>query len=239
MPNNVSRARPDPALAEGTYGLSDTRYTQYKEQVVFPLMTKMYPLADEGSYFVATNPTPGTGIAGAAAATTMDNTKPFILIKNTHSSRRMYLDYLKLQVTAAGTAGSLNYATHLIDSGAGYTSGGSTITPVSVNGDAVADTSLIYAGAVVATANAASQRLISNHAIRSVIPVVGDTIVFDYGAVSNPQLSMPQEGTLIASITLKMPPIIIRPAEWFKLVLWRASQTGAASYEFDLGYWLR
>jgi len=237
----VSRTLPTPRFQDGVAAPNE-RYNGYQEKVISPVIEKLYPLAEEGSYFTALSPTPGTGIAGHAAPTTFDNTKPFILIRNqasVTSGLRIKLDYVKLVVTAAGTAGTLNYATHQLDAAAGYTSGGSILTPQSPNLDLTpASQALIYAGAALATAGA-SPRTIAHQAVRTVIPVVGDTIIFSFGNQVPAFVGMPIEGTLIMERCMAVPPVILGPGGWYKLVLWRASQSAAASYEVEMGWWER
>jgi hypothetical protein len=238
MAQVVSQSRPDPKIADGSYGVLDQRYTGYKEQFMYLMNNKLYTLADEGSYYVATNPTPGSGVLGGVV-TTMDNTKPFILIKN-NGSKRIYLDFIKLMASAIGATGSLNYATHIVDAGAGYTSGGSTIAPVQPNCDIgnMNSAALIYTGAVVATAGPA-QRIIGNQAIRSVITVIYDTLYFQFGGEITSFSGMPIEGLLILERAVCLAPVIIGPQESYKLVLWRASQAAGNNYEFEIGYWER
>jgi hypothetical protein len=241
MSFNVSRTLPTPRVQDGN-AITQERYNGYQEKFVSPVIEKMYPLADEGSYYTALNPTPGTGVAGAAAPTTFDNTKPYILMRNqapTGSGLRIKLDYIKLVVTAAGTGGTTNYATHQLDAGAGYTSGGSTLTPNSPNVDLVnASQALIYAGAVVATAGA-SPRTVAHQLVRPVIPVVGDTLYFVFGSQAPGFVGLPIEGTLICERAIPCPPVVLGPGEWYKLVLWRASQSAAASYEVEMAWWER
>jgi hypothetical protein len=236
----VSRTLPTPRQVDGNTPANE-RANGYSEKLQVPVIQKLYPLADEGSYFVALNGTPGTGIAGAAAPTSFDNTKPFILMHNVAPTGgvRLYLDYIKLVVTAPGTAGTTNYATHQLDGGAGYTSGGSALTPTSPNIDlAPTSQATIQAGAVVATAGA-SPRTIAHQMVRPVIPVVGDTIVFRFGDQIGSFVGLPIEGTLICERCIDCPPVILGPNEWYKLVLWRASQSAAASYEVEMGWWER
>lgn len=227
------------ALPDGTLYTESNRGTVYAEQTVQCVPNKMSMLADEGSYYATLSPTPGTGIAGHAAPTTMDNTKPFVMIRNNDSVKSIYLDYIKLTETVAGAGGTLNYATHLLDAGGGYTSGGSVLSPVSPNSGA-GPTSIaqVYSGAVIATANAALQRIISNQRRRTVIPVAGDVCLFDFGGNVNTS-GMPTEGTTELERIFKCPPVVIAPGHVYKLVLWRASQSGADSLEVEIGHWER
>ena len=57
----VGRGLPQP-LADGLEG--EVRLSRYRDAMVANLMATKHMLADEGSYFVSTNPTPGTGLAG-------------------------------------------------------------------------------------------------------------------------------------------------------------------------------
>jgi hypothetical protein len=239
MAQVVSRARPDPSLVDGTIA-QDNRFSGYKEPYMFSLKTKMYPLADEASYFVATNPTPGTGLTGHAAAQTMDNTKAsvFILNQSPTGGRNIYLDYIKLVMTAAGTNGTSWYATHLIDQGAAYSSGGTAITPINPNlASGQRSVAAVYAGAAVVTAG--TQRIVANQNVRTVIPVVGDVLLFTFGAEVPIISGMPLEGTTQLERSIVCPPVIVSPQGTYKLILWRASQTVAAAFEVEIGYWER
>ena len=243
MTLKVRRALP-PRLLDGNIDTESMRGNGYGEQLVgVPIQGSNVLLADEGSYLIGLNPTPGTGVAGHAAPTTMDNTKPFLLFRNKAEAggKRVYLDYIKLVVTAAGTAGTLNYATHLLDAGAGYTSGGSALTVACPNGELNPDSGIdnAFIGAVVATANAALQRVVAHQRVRTVIPVVGDVILFQFGKTAQPGSAMPLEGTTELERVIHCPPVIVAPGQWYKLVLWRASQSAAASYEVEMGYYLR
>lgn len=222
------------------------RVSGYGEQFVQPLHGKLQALADEGSYFLDRNPTPGTGLATIAAPTALDDTKPFILLMNQAAatlspSRRIYLDYLKLIVTAAGTAGaSINVSVKIDAAGVDrYTSGGSAITPVNPNMDSSATTNArVHAGALVTTA-ANGARLVGHQLIRKVIPVVGDTYYLNFGAPTGPVGGSASDGTAAAQLTFPMPPVIIGPGQQALIHLWLPSQSAASSYEVELGFWER
>src|SRR3954470_18246381 len=86
---NPDSANNDVALRQGSYG---EIYNQ-------PLVRKAHNLADEGSYFVATNaqtaivPTYGTSLVA---------TSPFITVYNANATARLYLDYIALVAVVAG-----------------------------------------------------------------------------------------------------------------------------------------
>jgi hypothetical protein len=75
----VSRGLPSPS-ADGQS--VDSRFGRYGENLNIPVLTPLHGVADEGSYYILTNPTPGTGIATLAAPTAFVTTSPYILVKN-------------------------------------------------------------------------------------------------------------------------------------------------------------
>ena len=240
MTLKVNRGLPT-RLVDGTIDTESPRGSGYGEPYVIPFGRKV--ASDEGLYFVARNATPGTGVAGHAAPTSHDTEKAFILLKNGAASggRLVYLDYLKLYVTAAGTAGSLNYATHTIDRDRTFSSGGGDLTIVNVNLQSTINSVLSIAkiGAVVpAQANSAAARIVAHQVVRQVIPVIGDVILFNFGG-EPVTTGMITAGTAELERVIHCPPLIFGPGESYHLVLWRASQSAAASYECEIGYWER
>jgi hypothetical protein len=120
------------------------------------------------------------------------------------------------------------------------TSGGTVATVVSSLGGGAADSdSILTFGAVVATAGTGEKR-IDHVRVRSVVPVVEDQYLFGFG---NPGYSMPAAmaltGTAVVSAFVQMPPVVVPPLGNFKLVMWGASQSGAHSAEYSIGYWRR
>lgn len=219
------------------------RGNAFGEQMVNPIGKGRYAFCDEGQYFVAKN-TPGTGIAGIAATGAYSDAESFLLIKNgagASSGTRLYLDYLRVVVTAAGANGTDHlYAIKLEPSGTDrYTSGGSAITPVNPNVDSsIASGATIKVGALVTTAASSNARLVAAGVIRPVIAVVGDQYIFDFGGEVQ-STSMVNAGTAIAHCPINCPPIIIGPGCTMVMSLYASSQTAACSYEFELGYWER
>src|SRR3954463_4205462 len=85
--------------ADSTNNDVGSRYGAYGEQFALSLIRKQHLLADEGSYFVATNnqtaivPTYGTSLVA---------TSPFITVYNSNPVARLYLDYIALVAIVAG-----------------------------------------------------------------------------------------------------------------------------------------
>lgn len=199
-------------------------------------------LRDNYNYFVATNPTPGTGLATIAAPTSFDETKYFGVIRNRddlNTGKDIIPDYLKLICTAAGTNGVSTHLTMTIDNDASntrYTSGGSALTPTSPNGrvgpSSIAD---IHFGALVTVAGPA-KRIVSNSIFRNVIPVVGDEYLLVFGE-SNPGQNPTINGTNPGKFVECAPGVRVPPNWALCAGLWLPSQSAASSWEVEFGYW--
>ncbi len=238
-----SRALPQQVSGDGENGVArGSRYGDVSVQSIHG--SKLDALADEGSYFVATNPTPGTGIAGIAAADGLDDLEALIFLRNGASNdKRIHLDYIWLTVTAAGTNGT-NFAFAMKgDKGnSRYSSGGSAITPVNPNMVEARTSGIdtLRFGAVVPTAATSEARLIHHGSLRTLIKVIGDKYLFKFGDSSPGVISgIPLDGTLQASINIPCPPVILGAGDSFLFHEFSASQTVAASYQFTMGFWVR
>lgn len=209
------------------------------------LGSKLALLADEGSYFVATNPTPGTGVAGKAAPTALADTAALMHVHNNETDllkgKRLYLDFLLLRPTAAGTNGTNFNLTQKIDRGpTRYASGGSNITPVNPNmGSSETSPAVVKVGDLTLGAATSSARLVHHEQVRSVIKVIGDKYLLTFGNSSPPTIGMAMEGTAQAAIHLACPPVVLGPGDQWCLHEWAASQSVAAGYEFVLGFFAR
>ena len=241
MTFKVARALPGIRLTDGSVDTESARGSGYGEPYVIPFGVRV--AADEGGYFIARNATPGTGQAGHAACTTHDTAKPFVMLQNGAEAggMRVYLDYLKLVVTAAGTSGTLNFATHTVDKNRTPGSGGVALTVVNVNPQSTRSTVLssVLAGPIVpGESNSADARIVAHQRARTVIPVVGDVLLFNFGGAAIPSGAV-MAGTTELERVIHCPPIVLGPGDSYHLVLWRASQSGAASYEVEIGLWER
>jgi len=200
-----------------------------------------YGLAEQGQYFVATNPTAGTGIAGFAAADGINDLQNTLSVFNRNSAasgKRIYFDFLTVMVTAAGANGTdLAYVMHT-DTVTRYTSGGSAITPVCTNASAEEESGArIHFGALVSP-EASAQRLISGGVMRVVIGVVGDIFNFNFGGSGETSAQGILEATATVCMNFAVPPVSIGPGDSF---LWQTnatSQSAGISWEFQLGYWV-
>src|SRR5208282_963544 len=132
--------RPAPTI-EGAATPGTIRTGRYNEMAVASYYGDQYPFALEGSYFVFSSPTPGTGIANTTALTAYasGSTAPYILIANNNptSGPNIQLDYLKIiqtGTTLPTTATNIQIALSVdVAPNKVPTTAGTSITPVSVN----------------------------------------------------------------------------------------------------------
>lgn len=219
------------------------RLDKYGGQFVMPIGAFPQALAVEGSYFVATNPTSGTGLIGIAASTALDDLETFLHIRNTSSTKKVYLHYLHLKVTAAGTNGTTFGCVMKGDRGASrFTSGGATITAINPNmaSTNTATDVVIKAGPCVTTAATSDARLIGDYPLRTVIKVIGDSYLFTFGAGTPSTFSgIPIEGTTQAALQIPCPPVILGENDQFLFHEFGASQSVGAAYTMSMGFWFR
>lgn len=229
--------------------MANPAFQSSNAQKVVGLWNTHHALADEGSFFVATNPTTGTGIAtttsvvddAATASATHAQNVPVLYLANTGDStnplaKSIYPLYLKMTVTAAPTSATVWNFSIRADNVPRYTSGGSAIIPKNVNtAFSNATQAQLYFGAVV-TANlpSANARLLAAGQIQSTIPVVKDVWIFTFGDTTM------QSSILTASaaknINIPCGPLVIAPGWNIAIGMWGASCAGAPAWEFELGY---
>lgn len=217
---------------------TNLRTTKLGDLFTQPLGKPRAGLAVEGAYFVAVNATPGTGLAGIAAANGYDATEALAYIRN-NGTKNIVLDFIKLQTTVAGTNGTdVRFDCH-VDSVARYTSGGTELSPKNVKMNGAGSGAQIYVGALVTPAAGADVVRVGGGELRSVITVVGDQYVFDFGGDPAQGTGAPANGLLAAVIKTAVAPIVLTPGDSFLLAVNAASQTVGSSYEVEIGYFER
>jgi hypothetical protein len=233
------------AAAEGTDG--PVRVSRFGD--VFTRAMDRKGLSLSGKHYVCTNPTFETGIAGHAAATATDDSKPFLTLQNTAAvTSQLKIQPLRLTLicTAAGTNGTdLRYTVHKSAAGVSrFTSGGSsagsggagTLSAFCTSVSGATTSALIRAGAVVAPTDSNKVR-VAGGLLRSVINVVQDMYIFDFGA-ENPG-STPAFAAATATATIvhrSIAPVTLEAQETMTFALIAASQSAAPSYELYLEY---
>lgn len=239
----VQRNLPSTLEADSTTVKTPSRANGDLSAYVQPLGASNWSFADEGSYICVNNATLATGIAGHAAPVVADtDTKPLFFLYN-GTSRRVVFDYLFLEVTAAGTAGTIHYTTVYTDNAGATarTSGGTQITAFNgTNSGITPSTSglVVYFGAVVASMT--SSRKVGQQIVREVIPVVQDTVLMKFGAPNGGAHSaLTTAGTATNHCVQYFSPLVIGPGGNLNISQIRPSQSAAASYQFDAGFALR
>jgi len=221
---------------------AEARLGRYGELFAQMIGSPRHTLADEGSYFVAANPTPGTAIAHVVSAAVSETAGNVLYLKNNDAlgGKRIYLDYLRLIAETAPASGTATYAFLKADSANRYTSGGSAITPKNANMDSgEASKALLYFGALTTVAPSASARLLARLNLRGAIPVVGDEWFLKFGG-QDASGSVIISGTDVQRMVVPCPPIIIGPGQNIALQIWHPSNAStAAEYEFEMGWWER
>jgi len=242
----AARALPT-AVADGVS--KQARSTRYGDMFTIPLSAGAYGLADEGSYFKATNPTVSTGVAHALTTTWAATTALFVLFNNdAEGAKRIYLDYVKLHlVSASPTAATSIESAVTIDNTNRYASGGSAITPKNPNMDSSQATiAVLNFGAVTASAASGAVRLLARnrfpHRAAPAI-VLGDTLIFNFGRVESfglAQAGSATPATAPSMFVTSCGPAVLGGGDSLVFHLWYpAIATTAPSYEFEMGWWER
>lgn len=194
--------------------------------------------ADFGAYFTAVNPTPGTGLATIAAQATLADTSPFVSIHAPSNGRVVVLDYVRFTMAVIGTGAAGARFAVKTDVGGKANPTGSTIGSLVNVRAAVAQraaTCSVFGGPLVAAA-AITPQLLHHAFLRGVAPVVGDSYLVRFGAMSpEPITDLAQAGTAIAAICVDAPPVIVAPGTCAQLHLYFPSQTVASNVEVELG----
>ena len=225
-------------ISEG--GVSNGRVGPYGESYTLPLLNPHQVAADEGSNYVAVNPTAGTGILGHAAPTTFDDAKPFLLLYNS-GDKRVFLNSILLVTTVVGVGHTRDQFNFQIDAGNRYSSAGTTLTVSNVNMDSTNTSGVnAYAGAVVATAASSSRRLLGNYVIKGAnIEVVWDQIEFVFGAPQGNAGGFLTPTTTACHFRRQVPPVVLGPTDSFLMTQWAASQSTGPTYEVIVNFTVR
>jgi hypothetical protein len=231
------------------------RTSRYGDLSIATVTGKKQFLADEGSFFITTNPTPGTPIAGTVSAT-YSNTAPMFIFQNLApvGGPRAYLDYLKIIPTTLPLTGTNVYLSITRDQIATAITVNhvTQITPVNANGDSNTRPNSVWQMQSSATASAISapspqSAILARGSLSSGIAttagVIGDEWVFDFGATdpsSYPGQTGSGQATCPGRKVSVFPPLICAPQQQLFFYLWFPSNgTTGLSYEFEACHWER
>jgi hypothetical protein len=227
----VGQALPS-SSADGSQ--KQNRAGKYGEMMIIPMTAGLYGLADEGSYFTAMTTSPGTGYAlGGATQTAWVATTPTFFLKNNASSggKRIYLDQVRISITAAGTGITSVVAAVVLDKGSRTTSAGTALTVANANGASAASTITtgIVAGAVTASA-ATTPVYLYRGTLKNAAPVISDSYMVNFGAM---------DSTAAVGGAMSAGPAILDGGQSVLVYLWFPGSSAAASGEVQASWWER
>lgn len=219
--------------ADATSAATPSRTGTYGEAYVLPFGPRVS--ADEGSYFTAITPTPGTGIIGHAAPTTFDEAKPYIVLYN-GGTKRIYPQFLRLHCTVVGVGHTRVQFTITTDDGNRRSSAGTAMTINGANlGGALATGAVAHIGAVIGTAASATRRVHDHIVFRGTIEVVEDVYEIVFGGPGGGSLTASRVATVMdASRTTG--PLVILPGDSLCITQWAGSQSTGPTYQATLGF---
>lgn len=233
----------------------DTRFASRGELIVENLFNGLQGLAMEGSYFLASTATPGTGIVlSVATGTSFSDTQALLCINNNGlaglQSPSIYLDFITLICTATPTGTTAQYVAGRLDPAqtrgtAGTQLGATGTSPRSCNSAFAADAAAgIFALGASAVAVAASSNV--RNGWRAVLRaastpswVVGDHVTLKFASQEMAAGGVNLGATTASGITVFLPPVVIGPGASFVLNEWATARSGALSGEVVVGYAVR
>lgn len=224
----------------------DARLFSRGEQAVINLFNDTKGLVNEGSYFVASTPTPGTGITlSVATGTTYSDTQGLLSVDNLDTgkiqggqSKQIYLDFISFVVTATPTAATQHDIAYRIDN-ANRGTGGTVV--------AVQNANMAYGNATMASIRAnptiaaatANVRTLGHQTIRKAAApayIVGDLVIIKFGGIEMSNALANFTLTTQTIIIVPAPPVAIGPGQSFILNEWATARTGALSGEISVGF---
>ena len=227
----------------------NTNFPNLNSSKVAPVWGTAHALADEGTYYIATNPTPSVGIptttsvidgnnAGAGSA----QTRPLMVVYNANSPAsglNVYPLYLNMCFTALPSVGSIWQMAMWVDPiGASvYTSGGSIITPVAANPlISTVSRAQIYFGALTAAPTTTGARLVMRRGVTSILPILSDVHLLSFGDFTQQVPNVQGTATVARTIVVPCAPMVIPPGYALKIGGWMTGNAAAPAWEFEFGY---
>lgn len=203
-----------------------------------------YAAADEGSYFTASlGATANTAVAVTTQA--LGTSSPHIVIQNTNPAGgfNIYLRSIKMRITTATTGiTNVNHVGVLHSVPGEWTTLGTVFSAGPANSNSSSGTTSranIYGGVNVVTtvASCPSARIVHTGPVTSIIPIVLDQWMFDFGGGTGGPAFGTVIGTTTSFISISCPPVIIAPQWFYTFGLWGTSWAASApSYLLDVAY---
>jgi hypothetical protein len=241
-----------PPLSDNVQGPgAPIRLASRGEQIGMNLWNGQQALAMEGSYWIATTATPGTGITlTVATGTSFSDTQALIVLNNndsaTNTNRSLYLDFVTIICTTTPTGTTAHFVAHRIDGAVRGTAGtklGATSTDAKQSNMNYGGTSIGSAYALgasaVSVAASASVRNVGRNVIRAASTpswVVGDHVTIKFGSAEMAAGGVNLGATTASGITVYAPPLVIGPGQSYVMNEWATSRSGALSGEIVMGW---
>lgn len=250
----VSRVLPTAMVDNSNVQISNNRRTRYGEAYTVQMLTPRHLGADEGSYFVAQNATPGTGIAKNGAITSFSDTNALFVLQNTSASgatpagKSIYLDSLTLIVTTAQAAGIAKHFAFKKSTISRECTTAANRTVVTANNMRLSGPTSIAkltaynaAGAHTVPASVVTDVFYGRVCIPHGAMIIHDTYVVRFGAepMADKAGGAAVRATDGGAYTISAPPIIVDPGEWLVIHEWDVTEGGAPAYEYQLTWWER
>lgn len=204
-------------------------------------------LAAQGKYFVATNPTEGTGIQYALVTAASATANGLFSISNSNAvgGATIYLDELKLLMlgTAPATTTSMHFGFYSETGTLVLGTAAAGRTPVNVNSGFSNATGAVVtsyaAGAGTVPAAVGVRRFLGSAYISTSLGITGDEYVVNFGGDSLAGGDHPAavRATAATRLVTSGPPISIAPGNSAYInMFWLTATTTAPTFEFSLGY---
>lgn len=213
------------------------RMDRYGNVVDAPVYDSMLGAAEDGSLFLATNPTSGTPLAVTTSITAYAETAGAIgfalLLQNIgtgDSAKRIIPLQIKLPITQVPTsATSWQYVLLLTNNPAFYTSGGSALTPVCTHSDVPAGSSVarVYFGALTTGVPGSDKRYVGRGNLRGIIPTTFDEMTISFRGF--PTTGLATSGSMRNVVYNDA--VVIGPGYTLALSMFGAANAAAPSFE--------
>ena len=206
---------------------------------VLPVTGRDLGLGDSANYYVATTPTPGTGII-SGTPTALVETTPLLVVFNA-GLLNVYLMYLRLGTTVAGVGDVtfMNFS-HSIDQGnrMGAATNGTqlTINNTNIMSNSKSSVQATFGAITGAAAKSANARTMGNDWFRgNFINIIGDVYEFQYGAPSG--VGVGSTPATVINCVRSAPAICLQPQSSYVLNIWCITTfTTGITQEVQLGF---
>lgn len=243
MPQSYGKAQSN-ILAE----VADAAQVQQATDEFGHLLTRdgIINATELGTYYRASNPTPGTGIAMGIQTAFSDTANVLLLMRNGSTTKKVIPHYIRLICTVAGATTTSSRLVIKTDTANRYTSGGTDLTTEVFNSNTgVAPASVVDVlrfGAVTASAVVGARKLANIQLKTQAAPcwTVGDEIRINFDPYGDADAG-PLSGAAAIGIARNVGPVVLQGQNHCLLVhMWNpANATTAPSWEVDMAWWER